>query len=515
MSDPDAIVIGVDMGSTSTKSVAYDTGGRPLASRTVHYPHRNPHPGYAEQDPRLILDAVVKTVAGVATKCDGKVLAVSFSSAMHTLIGLDRHGSPLTPLLTWADTRASAQAERMRAAPGGLALHQRTGTPLHPMAPLPKLAWFHEEQPGLAARVRYWVGIKDYVLLELLGVLITDHSLASATGLLDIHRRQWDPEALQLAAVSADQLPELVPTTKVLPALSAKAAQAMQLPASTPVIAGAGDGPLANLGVGAVRPGVGACSIGTSGALRVAVERPVVDPQGRTFCYALTEQRWVVGGSINNGGLVLQWAGDALAPELGNGREDQLLAQAAAVPPGSGGLIMLPYLHGERAPHWDSFPCGVYVGLTRGHGRAHLVRAALEGVCQQLALVLESVRAAGNEVHEIRATGGFARSDLWRRILAGALGRPIGFPRGHEGSAFGAALVGMEALGLVESIGVAADLVRIEDVVEPDRDEAATYARALPTFAGLYDALEPAFRALQTLAEHEAPAADPAREDSS
>ena len=284
---------------------------------------------------------------------------------MHTLIGLDRDGSPLTPVLTWADRRASGQAERMRAAPGGLALHRRTGTPLHPMAPLPKLAWFHEEQPDLAARVKHWVGIKDYILLELLGVLITDHSTASATGLLDIHLLQWDPEALHLAAISADQLPELVPTTKILPGLRPEAAQAMQLPAATPVIAGAGDGPLANLGVGAIRPGVAACSIGTSGALRLTAERPVVDQQGRTFCYALTEQRWVIGGAINNGGLVLQWAGDALAPEFGDGREDQLLAQAATVPPGSGGLIMLPYLHGERAPHWSTIPCGVYIGLTR------------------------------------------------------------------------------------------------------------------------------------------------------
>ena len=165
---------------------------------------------------------MVKTVAGVAAGCGGKVRAVSFSSAMHTLIGLDRHGSPLTPVVTWADMRASAQAERMRAAPGGLALHRRTGTPLHPMAPLPKLAWFHEEQPDLAAQVQHWVGIKDYVLLELLGVLATDHSTASGTGLLDIHALQWDPEALHLAAISAGQLPELVPTTKVLPGLRPK-----------------------------------------------------------------------------------------------------------------------------------------------------------------------------------------------------------------------------------------------------------------------------------------------------
>lgn len=492
------IVIGVDMGTTSTVSVAYGIDGRAVASEAVAYPLRQPRPGYAEQDPQEILAAVVKTVADVAAGCGGKVRAVSFSSAMHTLIGLDRHGSPLTPVVTWADMRASTQAERMRGAPGGLALHRRTGTPLHPMAPLPKLAWFHEERPDLAARVRHWVGIKDYVLLELLGVLATDHSNASGTGLLDIHALQWDPEALQLAAISAGQLPELVPTTKVLLGLSAKAAHAMRLPAATPVIAGAGDGPLANLGVGAVRPGVAACSIGTSGALRVTVERPVVDPRGRTFCYALTEHRWVVGGAINNGGLVLEWAGDALVPELGDGREDQLLEQAGQAPPGCGGLIMLPYLQGERAPHWSPIPCGVYIGLTRAHRRAHLIRAALEGVCQQLALVLESVLAAGHEVNEVRATGGFARSALWRQMLTDALGIPIGFPAQHEGSSFGAALLGMDALGLI-SLEHAADLIRIQETLAPDPAAQQTYADLRPTFDGLYDALVPAFRALRRM----------------
>ena len=184
-------------------------------------------------------------------------------------------------------------------------------------------------------------------------------------------------------------------------------------------------------------------------------------------------------------------------------------------PAGSAGLIMLPYLLSERAPHWSPLPRGAYVGLTHAHRREHLVRAALEGVCQQLALVLASLRDAGSDVHEIRATGGFARSELWRRILAGALGMPVAFPAGHQGSAFGAALLGMEALGLVESIDVAADLVRIDDVVEPDPGDAETYAAALPVFAGLYDALEPTFRALQRLGAHEPAKPDPEREDSS
>ncbi|OON31904.1 MULTISPECIES: gluconokinase [unclassified Micromonospora] len=503
MADPDQhprVVIGVDIGTTSTKSVAYDTDGRQLASHSVGYPLDEPQPGYAEQDPLLIFDAVVETVRAVVAELPGPVAGLSFSTAMHSLIGLDPDGQPLTPSVTWADSRASRQAERLRAARSGLALHRRTGTPVHPMAPLPKLVWFAEQEPKLFEQVAHWVGIKDYVLLRLCEALVTDHSVASASGLMDIQTRAWDAEALRIAGITEEQLPQLVATTTVLPGLTAEYAAATGLPADTPIVVGAGDGPLANLGLGAVHPGVVACSIGTSGAMRVMVERPAVDPLGGVFCYALTEDRWVVGGAINNGGIVLQWAGDALAPELGEDSEEELLALAARAPVGSGGLIMLPYLLSERAPHWSALPRGAYVGLTHGHRREHLVRAALEGVCQQLALVLASVRAAGNEVREVRASGGFARSPLWRQLLADALGMPVRFPAGHEGSSFGAALLGMQALGLIASVDVAADLVRIDETVRPDPAAAATYAALLPLHAELYDALVPTFTSLRRLA---------------
>jgi gluconokinase len=299
--------------------------------------------------------------------------------------------------------------------------------------------------------------------------------------------------------VTAEQLPRPVATTTVLE-LSAVGAERLGLPSGLPVVIGGADGPLANLGLGAVKPGVAACSIGTSGALRVMVEKPAVDPLGGVFCYALTEDRWVVGGAINNGGIVLEWTGESLAPDLGDAPQEKLLALAAQVPAGSGGLIMLPYLLSERAPHWSAVARGAYIGLTNAHRREHLIRAALEGVCQQLALVLKSMRAAGNEVTEIRASGGFARSPLWRQMLADALGLEVHFPAGHEGSSFGAALLGMQALGIVESVDVAADLVHIDETVRPDPSAAAVYATLLPLFDELYAALVPTYTSLRRLA---------------
>lgn len=487
------VVIGVDVGTTSAKAVAFDAAGEERGNAEAGYPLDSSNPGQAVQNPAQVVDAALEAIraaAGEVAAQGAGIAGLSLSSALHSLVALDERGRPLTGLLTWADTRAREQAERLKR--DHPELHGRTGTPLHPMAPLAKLVWFREREPETFAAASRWVGIKELVLARMTGEWAIDHSCASGTGLLNLDRLDWDGQALELAGIDAGRLCPLVPAKQTF----ALTESIPGIDAGTPVVAGAGDGPLANLGVGAVQPGVAACSIGTSGALRVVVERPVVDPAGRVFCYALTPERWVTGGAINNGGLVLQWAGDALAPDLGEHPEEELLALAAGVPAGSQGLVMLPHLLGERAPDWNALPGGAYVGLTRDHGRGHLVRAAIEGVCQQLALVLASVRDSGHAVTEVRATGGFARSELWKQMLAETLGMTVGFPASHEGSAFGAALLGMEALGMIDSFAVAADLLRIDDEVVPDAAAVAVYHELLPVFAALCDQLAPAFTAL-------------------
>jgi gluconokinase len=492
------VVLGLDLGTTSTKVVAFTTAGEQVASSSHGYPLETPHPGHVVQDPDAILAAALAAVRDVVAEIGAdRVAGVSFSSAMHSLLGLDADLAPITPVITWGDTRAHAQAEQLRQVPAGLALHRRTGTPIHPMSPLTKLMWFRDVEPKTHERVAFWAGIKDYVLLHLTGSLMVDHSLASGSGLMDIHRLAWDDEALGLAGITVEKLPELVSTRHVVDGLTEESARATGLPVTTKVVVGAGDGPLANLGVGAVEPGVAACSIGTSGALRVAVDRPAVDPQGGVFCYALTEDRWIVGGAINNGGATLDWVRDVI--DVGDVSTTDLLALAAQAPPGSGGLIMLPYLLSERAPHWSALPKGAYVGLTRGHQKQHLVRAALEGVCLQLATVLQSMRAAGFDVRHVRATGGVTRSDLWREVLAAALGMRLEFAEGQEGSGYGAAILGMNALGLIDSIDVVADQIPVDDTVDADPRTSALYAQLLPVFASLYDALVPTFQRLRRL----------------
>src|SRR4051794_21701852 len=339
------VVLGVDIGTTATKVVAFDAEGREHASAAAGYPLDEPRPGYAVQDPEAIRRAVAGAVAEVAGAAgDGTaVKGLCFSAAMHTLLAVDESGRPLTPSITWGDTRAAAQAERLRAAPGGLELHRRTGTPLHPMSPLAKLVWFREEDPEVFDAAHRWAGIKEYVVAGLTGEWVVDHSIASATGLLELTTLDWDREALELAGVERDRLSRLVPSTHVLTRLTAEAARELGVPPDCPIVVGASDGALASLGVGAVHPGVGACSIGTSGALRVMVEDPAVDPQGRVFCYALTPGRWTVGGAINNGGGVVPWAPHGPGP---GGREPPAgVAPWRAAPPRRAGPPQPPYGH--------------------------------------------------------------------------------------------------------------------------------------------------------------------------
>jgi gluconokinase len=450
------VVVGLDAGTTSTKAVTAGTDAvvRDRAGRG--YPLLVPAPGRAELDPHAVVAAALTALADVVARSRDRgdqVVAVCLSAALHGLLPLDGGGRPLGPLTTWADDRAAAQAAALHRDGRAPGLHARTGTPVHPMSPLCRLSWHREHAPHPGR----WGGVKELLLGALCGSAHeVDLSCASATGLLHLAGRRWDDEALDVAGVRPDQLADVRSPTDTGRVLLPEVARTVGLPTGVPVVVGAGDGPLANLGSGAVRPGVGALSVGTSAALRAVVPAPRSAPA--LFCYALTDDHWVVGGAVNGGGSVVRWASLALAGAAADDpRADDvdaaLLAEAAAVPPGSDGLLCLPHLLGERAPWWRDGLTGAYLGLRRDHRRAHLVRAAVEGVAQQLALVLAELP----EVGELRASGGALAAPLWRSALAAALAVPLR-PAPADASALGAALLGWHALGGLD-LDATADLV--------------------------------------------------------
>ncbi|MDK3257602.1 gluconokinase [Blastococcus capsensis] len=515
------VVVGLDSGTTATKAVAAGADATVRDVVSVGYPLLVPAPGRAELDAGELVCAAVEAltaVVGRARERGDRVVAVALSAAMHGLVPMDDDGRPLGPLVTWADDRAAQWAQALVADGRAPDLHARTGTPVHAMSPLVKLSWERAADPDRVGHVPRWGGVKELVVAALCGGRhAVDRSCASATGLYDIRAGHWDAEALQISGVRADQLGEVLPTTAVL-GLRPDVAAATGLPVDLPVVIGASDGVLANLGIGAVRPDVAAVSLGTSGAMRVVVPAPTVDLDRRLFCYALTDEAWVVGGAINNGGSVVRWAAQALAagldpaPELVGEAADELdarlLAEAETVPVGSGGLLCLPYLLGERAPWWRSGLRGAYLGLRREHRREHLVRAAVEGVCQQLALVRDAFAATGLPVCEVRATGGAVASPLWIGTLAAALDLPVRVAESPEGTGLGACLLGWHALGALPDLTAVTALVAVDDPVLPDPAAVAVYrqlrplaersTRALADVLTTLDALDDALPTTQT-----------------
>ena len=497
--------IGVDIGTTSAKVIAYDRKGKILAEDSGSYSLDTSQPGRAEQNPDEILDAVIDSLAEVVRAAveagADEISCVSFSAAMHSLLALDEDGKPLTPSLTYADNRASGQAARIKRDLDGTGIHRRTGTPIHPMSPLTKLLWFKEEDPETYGAAARWVSVKEYVFSQLFGEYVVDHSIASATGLFNLQELDWDEGVLDLLELPRGKLSRPVPTTYVVKDMNQEHAERLGLPRETPFVVGANDGVLANLGLGATRPGIVACSIGTSGAVRSVVDRPQVDDDRTLFCYALTEEVWVIGGPINNGGMALQWAIDEMFPGIKDQAEEQgrdpyeLMEEAVEdVPAGSEGLVFLPYLTGERAPYWNPDVKGVFFGLTLRHERKHLIRSVLEGVMYQMYAVQRALEKVAGKPKEIRATGGFAKSALWRQIMADVFGQEITFPESYESSCRGATLLGMYALGDIDSLDVADEMRQTTTSHHPQEDSVAVYEELMEIFTRLYERLEPEFK---------------------
>ncbi len=499
-------VVGVDIGTTSTKAVVFDTDGRVVAHHAVEYPLLTPTPAAAEQDPEQICQAVLTAIREAVRKsraAPGDVVCVAFSAAMHSVIAVDGAGRPLTRSITWADSRATEWAERIKNDWDGLAIYQRTGTPIHPMSPLAKLVWLRREQPDVFARAARFIGIKEYVFFRLFKRYVVDYSIASATGLFNLSQLDWDAGALEVAGVTPERLAEPVPTTFHLAGLEPELARELGLLPTTPFVVGANDGVLSNLGVNAIGPGEVAVTIGTSGAMRAVVDRPLTDPSGRTFCYALTDRHWVIGGPVNNGGIVFRWVRDELtasavetARRLGIDPYEVLTRIAERVKPGAEGLLFHPYLAGERAPLWNANLRGSFFGLAMHHHKEHLIRAVLEGVIFNLYSILPAVEALIGPTQTMKATGGFARSGLWRQMMADIFNREVVVPESFESSCLGAAVLGLYALGRVDSLNVIAGMVGATHRHAPIAGNVAIYQRLLPIYLSIPAKLEQEYRAI-------------------
>ncbi|MBS4174800.1 gluconokinase [Bacillus sp. FJAT-49736] len=488
-------VLGVDIGTTSAKAVLYSKDGTVVSNHSIEYPMYSPTPETAEQDPEEIFRAVINAIKKAIQKSSvpkQDILCVSFSSVMHSVIAVDNKGKPLTECITWADNRSSEWVDKIKSEMNGHEIYLRTGTPIHPMSPLSKLVWLRNDFKELFSSADKFISIKEYVFYKLFGRYVIDYSIASSTGLFNIHTLRWDSEALSVAGLTPERLSEPVSTTYQMIGLDEAYANEMNLLPSTPFIVGAGDGVLSNLGVNAIDPGVVAVSIGTSGAIRAMVDRPITDPKGRIFCYCLTENHWVIGGPVNNGGMIFRWIRDQLADSevatanrLGKDPYEVLTEIADRVTPGSDGLLFHPYLAGERAPLWNFNARGSFFGLGMHHKKEHLIRAALEGVIFNLYTVLLALSELIGEPHKIQATGGFARSELWRQMMADIFNHEVYIPESFESSCLGAAILGLYSLGEINSFKVADEMVGAIHHHTPNSENVSIYQDLTPIYIRL------------------------------
>jgi len=478
-----------------------DESGRVVSSATEdHEPFGSPQIGWAEQHPedwwRASCLAIRKALASASLS--GKDIAcVGFSGQMHGAAMLDERGSVVRPALIWCDVRTEKQCLDLTAKIGQERLIRLTCNPALPNFTLTKLLWVRENEPENWKRVRSVLLPKDYVRLRLTGERATDVADASGTLLLDVAHRRWSREMLQAAELDEQFLPGLFESPEVCGKISVKGAGETGLAAGTSVVAGAGDQAAGATGMGIVAPGTVSATIGTSGVVFAATDRPALDPRGRvhTFCHAIPG-RWHVMGVTQAAGLSLRWFRDTFAVDSSGAREsyDRLTEEAAKISPGSDGLLWTPYLMGERTPHLDANARAAFVGLTASHTRAHIVRAILEGVAFSLRDTFTIFQEMNVPVKNIRLGGGGVRSPLWRQIQADVYGQPVEIVEAEEGAAYGAALLAAVGAGIWPSVDAACSAaVRVASRVIPQPAAVATLNVSYSAYRRIYPATKEVF----------------------
>ncbi|MEH7247313.1 gluconokinase [Neobacillus niacini] len=467
-------VMGLDIGTTSVKACVFDINGKLISDvekmNSFHYPEQ----GWSEQDTIEIERSAVEAIKEAVEKASiGKdeLITLGFSAAMHSLICVNEEGSPISPALIWADGRSYAQAEAVKKTIGS-SIYSKTGTPIHPMTPFSKLLWMKETSYKPYEEAVYFMSIKEYLILSWFGERVIEYSMASATGLFNPATLDWEPEVLELAGISREQLSEIVPPTKVLSGLKKEVADEMGINQEMPFVMGAADGQLANLGIGAILPGEVAVSVGTSGAIRQFNKGVKIDENQETFCYSFTADTTIVGGPTNNGGIVLQWLKDLLNDERSF---TEFLADAEKVAPGADGILFLPYLNGERAPVWNQQAKGNFYGVTITHKKEHFIRAVLEGVTLNLYQIGKALERLAGEPKKIYVNGGLARSPLWLQMMADIFEAEIYVSESHHSAAWGAAWTALVGIGKVDSFEEIKRNIPMGNPVLPNKENSKVY----------------------------------------
>jgi len=498
------LLLGLDISTTGAKALLIDQQGEVVASATTPLTLSMPRPLWSEQDPHQWWDGIVSSISqslALARATGSDVQAIGLTGQMHGLTLLDKRGEVLRPAILWNDQRTGDQCDEIRRRLGKDRLIQITGNDALTGFTAPKILWVQQHEPELYERGRHILLPKDYIRLKLTGEYAMDKADGSGTILFDLAKRDWSEEVLKALDIPADWLPTTHEGPEITGRVSPEAAVLTGLASGTPVVGGGGDQAAQATGVGVINPGIVALTLGTSGVVFAATDSPLIEPEGRlhAFCHAVPS-RWHFMGVMLSAAGSLQWYRDTLAPGVSF---DHLLAPTANIPPGSDGLLFLPYLSGERTPHPDPLARATWIGLTLRHTKPHLTRAVLEGVAFGLRDSFTLIQNAGiGAITQVRASGGGTRSSIWRQILADVLGAELVTVNTTEGAAFGAALLAGVGAGVYSSVEEAAQaMIAITGRTEPSAQSSA-YGEYYALYRELYPALSHTFAGLAAAVSH-------------
>lgn len=495
-------VIGIDLGTSGTKTVLFDQLGNTVASHTVEYPMYQPQNGWAEQDPADWWNATVMTVKAVVSESgvsNTDIVGIGISGQMHGLVMLDGNNQIIRNSIIWCDQRTAKECEDIERLVGRERLIQITANPALTGFTASKIMWVKKHEPETYAKCRHILLPKDYVRFMLTGEYATEVSDASGMQLLDVGKRCWSDEVLDKLGIDKSYLGKVYESPEITGYITEEIAALTGLAAGTPVVGGAGDNAAAAVGTGTVVDGAAFTTIGTSGVVYAHTKEMAIDPKGRvhTFCCAVPGE-WHVMGVTQGAGLSLKWFRDNFCQDIIAEAKEKgidpyeitnVMAEASGI--SARRLLFLPYLMGERTPHLDPNARGAFVGLSAIHERGDMIRAIMEGVTYSLKDCLSVLEEMGVSPDNMLVCGGGARSDLWRQMMADVYGMNVSTVDSKEGPALGVAILAMVGAGLYESVEEACQkVIRVKNITEKKVENTEQYERVYRIYKGLYQHLK-------------------------
>lgn len=499
-------IVTIELGTNAVRVLAFDIVGTMIGSLKGSYPTFHSQPDYSEQDPEQIFITMLYVLKNLLTEQihpkKYKVNCICFSASMHSVLAIDKKGVPLGNAITWADNRGKKEAQELNRSPLSKKFYQATGTPIHPMSPLVKIKWMKNHEKEQFAKTSKFISIKTYIIQQLTGEYLIDYSLASATGLMNIQQMKWDTDALYYAGIKTDRLPTLAPVFASPGPFKKEYQTLLGLTSSTKILLGSSDGCLATIGSGVWGDSKAVVTIEDSGAVRVIGNKIMRDEKRRLFNYVITENCYVFGGPTNNGGLIFEWFANQfgyfnrpfdLEHSIG-----ELISEAEKVEAGSGGLLFLPYLLGERAPIWNPNAKGVYFGVNIKHERQHFIRATIEGILYEIysiSKLLEEHRA----IKSLAVHGSFATIPFCTQLLADICNKPVSLRKNSDSVAFGTFLLSATEMGIYKNLAEAVKAVPTPELYTPQKQQHSNYMKYFKIFERLSTKLADEFEDISDL----------------